>query len=103
MASHFFRFNSFQQKKPEPPKRSPENESKTDGVGEFDFRAQKVGNLRSERCSFLNSPTLSKLGAKPFNSRQQHWTTMDKFYHASARQAHQTTSQQGLKSAVRGS
>src|SRR5258707_11079478 len=30
-------------------------------VGEFGFHAQKEGNLRSERCSFLNSPTLSRL------------------------------------------
>jgi hypothetical protein len=29
IASHFFRFNSFQQKKPEPPKQPAENESKT--------------------------------------------------------------------------
>lgn len=45
----------------------------------------------------------AKLGAKPFNSRQQHWTTLDTFHTTSAWQAHQTTSQQGRMSAVRGS
>jgi hypothetical protein len=63
MASHFFRFNSFLQKKPEPPKRPQE------------MRA--------------------KLGAKPFDSCQHHWTTMDTLCVAPALQLHEAASQGG--------
>ena len=79
-------------KKPEPPKRPPENESKTDSVGEFHFRVWRPTDLAQNHTHFLNSPTLSKLGAKPFDSCQHHRTTMDKIYVAPALQLHEAAS-----------
>jgi len=42
-----------------------------------------------------NSLTLSKLGAKPFDSCQHHWTKIDKMYVAPALQLHEAASQEG--------
>jgi hypothetical protein len=45
----------------------------------------------------------AKLGAKPFDACQHHWTKMDTIYVAPALQLHESASQEGKKSTVRGS
>jgi len=63
MASHSFRFNSFQQKS-----------------------LSRQNHHQKMRA---------KLGAKPFDACQLHWTTMDNIYVAPALQLHEAASQEG--------
>jgi hypothetical protein len=60
MASHFFRFNSFQQ--------------------------QSLSRQKDHQ------KMRAKLGAKPFDSCQHHWTKMDNIYVAPALQLHEAAS-----------